>query len=68
MNSSAGLKSFYKPCSEKLVKFAKYLGAHTDLIIRMYFWVQHCKFQQPGYYDFSVVTFLDYITHMLGNL
>ena len=25
--------------------------------------IQHYKFQQPGYYDFSAVTFSNYITH-----
>ena len=25
--------------------------------------IRHCKFQQPGYYDFSVVTFSNYITN-----
>ena len=29
--------------------------------------VQHYKFQQPGYYDFSAVNFSNYITHILGN-
>ena len=68
MNFSAGLKSFYKLCSKKFVKFAQYLGDHTDLMIRIYLCIRHCKFQPPGYYDFSAVTFSNYITHILGNL
>ena len=28
--------------------------------------IRHCKFQQPGCYDFSAVTFSNYITHILG--
>ena len=55
MNFSAGLRSFYKPCSKKFVKFAQYLDAYTDLMIRIYLWVQHCKLQRPGYYDFSAL-------------
>ena len=57
MNFSAGIRSFYKPCSKKFVKFAQYLGAHTDLVIQMYLWKRHCKFQQPYCYDFSSVAF-----------
>ena len=68
MNFSAGPKSFYKLCSKKFVKFAQFLGAHTNLTIQIYFGVRHCKFQQPSYYDFTAVTFSNYITHILGNL
>ena len=30
--------------------------------------IQHYKFQQPGNYDFSEVTFSSYIAHILGKL
>ena len=54
-------KSFCKPCSEKF-----------GLSVWMPYWfiymnIQHCKFQQPGYYDFSAATFSNYITHILGK-
>ena len=39
-------------------------GCHTDFLIQ----ICNTKFQQPGYYDFSVVTFSNYLTHLLGNL
>ena len=29
--------------------------------------IRHCKFQQRGYYNFSAVTFSNYITLTLGN-
>ena len=48
MNSLAGLTSIYNPCSKKFVKFALYLDAHTDLTTWIYYWLQHCKFPQPG--------------------
>ena len=67
MNFSGGLNSFYKPCSTKFVKFAQYLFAHADLTIWIHFRLQYCKFQQPGYYDFSAVTFSNYITHILSE-
>ena len=38
-------------------------GCHTDSSIRIY----DTKFQ-PGYYDFSAVTFSNYLTHILGKL
>ena len=62
MNFSGCLNSFYKPCSTKFVKFPQYLFAHADLTIWIHFRLQYCKFQQPGYYDFSAVTFSNY-TH-----
>ena len=34
MNFSDGLRSFCKPCSKKIVKFAQYLGARTNLMIQ----------------------------------
>ena len=39
-------------------------GFHTDSSTKIY----NTKFQQPGYYDFSSVTFSNYLTHILGNL
>ena len=65
MNFSSGRRSSYKPFSKK--NLAKYLGAHIDSSIRIHLWVWHCKFQQPGYYDFGAVTF-SYYTHIEKSL
>ena len=46
MKFSAGLRSLYKNCYQKIVKFAQYLGNHTDLTIWIYLWLRHRKFQQ----------------------
>ena len=55
---SAGLQSFYKHCSKKN---GLYLGVHTNWMLWIYPWVWHYK--QPGYYDFSTLTFSDYIKY-----
>ena len=68
MNFSVGISTFYKPWFKKFVKFAQYLGNHTDLKTQIHLWERHCKFQQTGYYDFSAETFSNYITHILGNI
>ena len=47
MHVTAGLPSFYKPCFKKT--WAQYLGAETNSMVQIY--------QQPGYYDFSLLTF-----------
>ena len=39
-------------------------GYRTDSLIRIY----NTKFQQPGYYDFRILTFSNYLTHILGKL
>ena len=61
MNFSAGLSLFTNLVLKDL---GSVFGRHIDSLIRIY----NAKFQQPGYYDFSAVTFSNYVTHILGNL
>ena len=61
MNFSAGLSLFTNLVLKDL---GSVFGCDADSLIRIY----NTKFQQPGYYDFSAVTFSNYITHILGNL
>ena len=56
MNFSASLMSFYKNCSEKF-GLSIWVPVLIDTNIPL---VQQCKFQQPGYYDFSAVIFSNY--------
>ena len=60
------------------MNFSAVLGLFTNLILKILSSIfefniidtimQHYKFQQPGYYDFSAATFSNYITHILGML
>ena len=61
MNFSAGLSVLTDLVLKNL---GSVFGCHTDSSIRIY----HTKFQQPGYYEFSVVTFSKFLTQILGNL
>ena len=36
--------------------------------MQIYLWVQHCKFQHPGYYDSGAVTLKLYNTHTVKSL
>ena len=57
MNFSAGLSLLTKLVLKKfgLSIWVPYWFIDTN--------IRHCKFQQPGYYDFNAVTFSNYITH-----
>ena len=61
MNFSAGLSLL----TDLVLKYlGPVFGCHADSLIRIY----DNKFQQPGYYDFSAVTFSNHITYILGKL
>ena len=57
MNFSAGLKSFYKPCSKKFR-----LNIWVPILIQWYEYTlgTTLNLQQPGYYDFTTLTFSNY--------
>ena len=59
INFSAGLSLFHKPCPKKfrLSIWVSYWFMDTN--------IQHFKVQRHGYYDFSAVTFSNYITYIL---
>ena len=59
MNFSAGLSLF-----ANLV--LKNLGSVFGAILIYQYENRRYKLQQPGYYDFSAVTFSSYIIHVLG--
>ena len=59
--NSAGLRLLIDLVLKEL---GSVFGYHTDSSIRIY----DTKFQQPGYYDFSVMTFSNCLTHILGKL
>ena len=46
-----------------LKNWTQYLSTHTNSTVQIYLWVQRCKIQQPGYYDFSTLTFSNYMKH-----
>ena len=54
MNFSAGLSLLTDLVLKNLDPV---FGCHTDSLIRIY----DTKFQQPGYYDFSAVTFWNHL-------
>ena len=60
MNFSAGLSLFTNLVLKNL---GSVFGYHTGDSN-----IQHYKFEQPGYYNFSAVTFSNFITQILGNL
>ena len=66
INFSAGLSYFYKPCSKKFGH-----SIWVSILTHGYkytFGYDTIGFSKPGYYNFSAVTFSNYIIHILGNL
>ena len=61
MNFSAGLRLL---TDLVLKNMGAVFGCNADPSIRIY----DNKSQQPSYYDFSAVTFSNYLTHISGNL
>ena len=62
MKFSAGLSLFINLVLKYL---GSVFGCCTDSLIQIY---NIYKFQQPGYYDFSALTFSNYITSILGKI